>query len=139
MANAMKADFEALLKALDDHDQEVHYLLDCKTGAVARLTLKDKAALADMQQKMTREKGRYVPVPKVKPRTNFEELEQFVSQLTDPHFKQRCKGMLASHRPFREFRDALSTRPNQARAWEAFHRQNLERRARYFLESSGLR
>lgn len=134
----MKVDFAAVKKAFDDTDQTVHYLLDRQTGKVLSLSLHDKAAVADVQKKLAADKGRYLQIPKAKPRANFEEVERFVAGLSDPHFKQQLQRAMASHRPFREFRDALATKPQHARAWEAFHEENLDKQARAFLKSVGL-
>lgn len=131
----VKADRAALARAFDDTDQATHYLLDRTTGKVLSVSLHDKAGLADIQKKLTQDKGRYLQVPKPNARANFEELERFINQMKDPHFQSVCKRALTSHRPFREFRDALSTKPKEKREWESFHRANLERKVDEYLRS----
>ncbi len=134
----MKIDRNALTKALSDHDQETHYLLDRKLGRVLSVSLRDKAGLADVQKKLTQDKGRYLQIPKPNSRANFEEMEKFIAQLQDPHLKQVCQRALTSHKPFREFRDALATKPKEKRAWESFQQRNLEQKVNAFLRSVGL-
>ena len=134
----MAIDRKALGKALSDPSQTVHYLVDRKSGKVMVLDLQDKRSVVDIQKRMAADKARYIQIPKLKGRANFEEMEKFISEMQDPHFKEVLKRKLSSHRPFREFRDALATKPKEKRAWEKFHQQYTDRRVAAFLKNYGL-
>lgn len=134
----MNIDRKALATALDDTDKNSHYMVDKKTGKVLKLSLQDPASVADIQKRIAADKARYIKIPKPNPRSNFEELERFVKQLQDPHFRKVCERALTSHRPFREFRDALNTKPKEKRAWETYHQELVDKRIDAFLKGTGL-
>jgi hypothetical protein len=134
----MSVDKNALANALADPTQTVHYIVDRSTGKILTLDLQDKRSVADIQKRMATDKARYVQIPKIKGRANFEEMERFIAQMQDPRFKETLKRKLASHRPFREFRDALRTKPKEERAWEKFHNETTDKRINEFLRMHGL-
>lgn len=134
----MPVDRKALAKALDDTSKTLHYVVDRTTGKVLTLDLQDKHSVATMQHRMATDKARYVQVPKITGQGTFEEMERFISQMQDPHFKEALKRAMTSHVPSREFRDALQTKPKELRAWELFHQQTTEKRVTEFLRACGL-
>lgn len=134
----MAVDRKALAEALSEASQTVHHVLDRRTGKILTLNLQDPRSVADVQKRIAADKARYLQIPKPKGRANFEAMERFIAQMQDPHFKEVLKRKLTSHRPFREFRDALDTKPMEKRAWEKFDREFTDRRVNEFLKSYGL-
>lgn len=134
----MPVDRNALANALEDSSKTLHYVVDRTTGKILTLNLQDKASVADISKRMAANKARYIQIPKIKGRGNFEEMERFIAQMQDPHFKEVLKRKLASHSPFREFRDALRTKPKEMRAWEKFHQETTDKRVAEFLRATGL-
>lgn len=134
----MTVDRKALADALADTSKTLHFVVDRTTGKILKLDLQDKHSVATMQHRMVTDKARYVQIPKIKGRGNFEEMERFVAQMQDPHFKEALNRALTSHAPSREFRDALQTKPKELRAWEVFHQDTTERRVTEFIRACGL-
>lgn len=134
----MPVDRKALATALADSSKTIHYVVDRTTGKVLTLDLQDKHSVVTMQHRMATDKTRYVQVPKIKGQGNFEEMERFVAQMQDPHFKEILKRTLSSHAPTREFRDALQTKPKELRAWEKFHQDTTDKRVTEFIRACGL-
>lgn len=134
----MPVDRKALASALSDASKTVHYIVDRQTGAVLTLNLQDPKSVATIQQRMTAEKTRYTQIPKIKGEGNFAEMEGFIAQMRDPHFKETLRRALASHSPSREFRDALRTKPMEQRAWEKYHQETTDKRVTEFLRANGL-
>lgn len=134
----MPVDRKALANALADSSKTLHYIVDRTTGKILTLDLNDKNSMTTMTQRMATEKARYVQIPKIKGRGHFEEMEKFISQMQDPHLKDRLQRALTSHAPAREFRDALQTKPKELRAWETFHQETTDKRVTEFLRACGL-
>lgn len=134
----MPVDRKALAQALEDSSKTLHYVVDRSTGKILTLDLQNKDSVAIMQSRMMNDKARYVQIPKIKGRGNFEEMERFLAQMQDPHFKEILKRALSSHAPTREFRDALQTKPKELRAWEKFHQETTDKRVTEFLRACGL-
>lgn len=133
-----KVDLKALIKVLADHEPANQYMIERTTGKILKIDLEDRAELERIKLALVKDKGRYIQVPKSSPRENHTDMERFISQVHDPRLKDTLKRAMASHRPFREFRDILETRVKEKREWEAFHAQVMEQKARAFLKSSGL-
>jgi Uncharacterised protein family (UPF0158) len=134
----MPVDRKALANALADATQTIHFIVDRTTEKILVLDLQDKRSIADIQKRMAADKARYVQIPKIKGRANFEEMERFIALMEDPRFKETLKSKLTSHKPFREFRDALRTKPKEERAWEKFHAETTDKRVTEFLRMHGL-
>ncbi len=134
----MPVDRDALAKALADPSQTIHYMVDRTTHKILTLNLDDKRSVVDVQQRVAADKSRYVQIPKIKGRGNYEEMERFIATVQDPHFKQALTRTLSGHRPFREFKDLLETKPKEKRAWEKFHQDTTDKRVTEFLRATGL-
>lgn len=134
----MPVDRKALAKALAESSKTLHYVIDRSTGKILTLDLQDKNSVAAMQHRMVTEKARYVQIPKITGEGVFTEMERFVAQMQDPHFKEALKRAMAGHSPARSFRDALQTKPKELRAWETFHQETTDRRVTEFLRSCNL-
>ncbi len=134
----MPVDRKALANALADSSKTVHYIVDRSNGKILTLDLNNKDSVTIMTQRMSTDKARYVQIPKIKGRGHFEEMERFISQLQDPHLKERLQRTLASHAPAREFRDVLQTKPKELRAWETFHQETTDKRVTEFLRAYSL-
>jgi hypothetical protein len=131
-------DKKMIFQAFDDQDPGNVYFIDRKTKKITRYTLKDLPALETLKKAIKAEPQRFAQIPKPEPRDNFSEMETFVAQIHDPKLKEGLKRAMISHRPFREFRDLLATKPKEKREWDAFHNKNLELRCERFLKASGL-
>ena len=136
---AMKVDYPALLKAFEDPTPENQYMIDLQNGSLLKLSLEDAAGIKRFQAMFAQNPKRFVKVERPSARDNFQELEVFVAGLTDPHLKSALQRALTSHKPFREFRDAIKDKFHAREAWEKLHKQNMEKRAQNFLKASGLK
>jgi hypothetical protein len=134
----MKIDFPALLKAFEDPTPENQYMIDLQNGSLMKLSLEDALGIKRFQALFAQNPKRFVKVERPSARDNFQELEIFVKGLADPHLKGVLQRALTSHKPFREFRDAIKDKFHARDAWDKFHKQNVEKRANNFLKASGL-
>ncbi len=123
---------------LADHEPANQYMIERATGRIQKINLEDRAELERIKIALVKDKGRYIQVPKSAPRDNHAVMEKFIDQVADPRLKDSLRRAMASHRPFREFRDILETRTKEKREWDAFHQANLEQKARSFLKSNSL-
>lgn len=131
-------DKKQVQQALDDLEPGNVYFIDRKTHKVTRYTVQDLPALQQLKKSIAEDPTRFLQIPKPDPRDNLSEVETFIAQVHDPKLKENMKRAMMSHRPFREFRDLLETKPKEKREWEAFHRKNIEQRIDRFLKSTGL-
>ena len=114
-------------------------MIDLQNGSLLKLSLEDAAGIKRFQAMFAQNPKRFVKVERPSARDNFQELEVFVAGLTDPHLKSALQRALTSHKPFREFRDAIKDKFHAREAWEKLHKQNMEKRAQNFLKASGLK
>lgn len=135
----MPIDRAKLMQALDEVNPGKVYFVDRQTGQITLVTLEDKVTFEKMKKMLATDPGRFSQVPKNDTRQNMAELEGFIAQVHDPKLKEILKRALTSHKPFREFQDALQTKIKEKREWEAFHKKSLEERADRFIKSAGLR
>lgn len=131
-------DKKAIQKAFEDLEPGNVYFVDRKTQKVNMYTIKDLPSLELLKKQMKAEPQRFAQVPKPDPREKLQELEAFIAQVHDPKLKEGLKRAMTSHRPHREFRDLLETKPKEKREWEAFHSKNLLARTDRFLKSANL-
>lgn len=134
----MPVDKKIVGQAMDDLTPTNAYFIDRKTQKVTRYTLQDAAALQQLKKNIAAEPQRFLQVPRPDPTDNMREVEAFIAQVHDPKLKEAMKRAMTSHKPFREFRDLLDTKPKEKREWEAFHRKHIEQKVDRFLKSSGL-
>lgn len=123
---------------MDDLQPGNVYFIDRKTHKVTRYTLEDKAGLMALQAAMKTDPKRFAQIPRPDAATNHQEMETFIASVHDPKLKEAMKRCLTSHKPFREFRDLLETKPKEKREWEAFHRKWSEQKVERFLKASSL-
>lgn len=135
----MKIDYPALLKAFDDPSPENQYMVDTQNGSLLRLSMDDPAGIKKFQGLFAANPKRFVKVDRPAARDNFAELELFVNGVTDPHLKRDLQRALTSHKPFQAFRDVIRDKFHAKQAWDAFHKQNVEKRASSFLKTSGFK
>lgn len=131
-------DKKLVQKAFDDLEPGNVYFVDRKTKKVNMYTLKDLAGLEQLKKEMKADPQRFAQIPKPQPAENMAEMEAFIAQLQDPKLKENMKRAMTSHRPFREFRDLLETKPIQKREWDTYHKKNLDARTERFLKSANL-
>ena len=134
----MPVDKKAILAAMDELDPGKLFFVDRKTGQVTKVTLEDKPGFDRMKKMLAAEPQRFTQVPKTDASQNMAEVEKFISMVQDPRLKEVFKRAMTSHRPFREFRDALATKVKEKREWDIYHRKNLEERVERFVRSAGL-
>ncbi|MBI3928296.1 MAG: hypothetical protein HY319_22320 [Armatimonadetes bacterium] len=134
----IKVDRKVLYEAFADTDPETQYMVDTTTGRVIKLSLSDPAGLQKFKSDLAREPKRYLQVQKPSGQDNFKDMEQFVAIVADPRLKQELQRALASHKPFREFRDVLERRFKEKNQWAEFRKQRVEKRLTDFMKTSGL-
>ncbi len=127
-----------LQEAMLDTDPENQYFVDARTGRVLRVTLKDPAGLARFKTDLAADPKRFVQVARPTGRERFAELQAFVASVADPTLRTRLQGALASPSPYRELNLALEGRFKEKRQWEAFRRQQVDKRMADFLKLTGL-
>ena len=131
-------DRKAIQTALDDPEPGNLYFLDRKLKKVVKFTIADKTALENLKKSVKDDPTRYAQVPKPEPKENYAEMEAFIATVHDPKLKEVLKRTQTSHRPFREFRDALDTKVKEKREWEIFHKKYVDQRIDRFLKNNGL-
>ncbi len=134
----MPVDRAKLQEAMLDTDPETQYFVDARTGRVLGVTLKDPAGLARFKADLAADPKRFVQVARPTGKERFAELQAFVAGVADPTLRTRLQGALASPSPYRELNLALEGRFKEKRQWEAFRRQQVDRRMADFLKLTGL-
>lgn len=97
-------------------NQEDSFFLDLSKGLVLDISRKEPGR-EDYQ----------IPLPKWKPSDGFLVMDQFVSSLNNPIYKEDFKRILHSGRGvFRKFKDLIKEQPGMERHWYRFKHQEMQ-------------
>lgn len=84
------------------------------------------------------ESGRYIGVPSDDSREAYRDMEHFVDMVRDGPARGALSRALDGHRPFRRFKDALSSYPEERERWFEFHGARVRQRVLEWLEDEGI-
>jgi hypothetical protein len=128
-----KVDLDELAQALEDHSYEHSWWLDPETGEV--ILWSDYLEEQGEPDPETRGLRPIDPIPSYE---GYEEMQEFIARVRDPHARDLLERAIAGRGAFRRFKDTLLDFPELRDAWFRFHDARLERRAIRWLVDEGL-
>jgi hypothetical protein len=130
-ARQLRVDLEELAMALEDASGEIGWCLDTETGEVIILDEQATEIEAD-------ESERYLPIPHADSQTGYEDMQDFIETVQNPHFRELLEVSIQGRGAFRRFKDTVGRDSVELQRWFAFRNQRLEERAREWLADEGL-
>lgn len=103
----IQIDTDMLICALEDHNFEVHYYLDIKTGEIVTLTDLGIPEEDELRECIDKEEDRYIYIEPIDSRESFEIMERYIYQLPEGKSKNDLSEALKRRKPFRQFKDTL--------------------------------
>lgn len=139
-AKQLQVDFDELCIALEaDASAELRWYLDLGSGSVILVTREYEPADYDglTLGELLALPDRFVPVPGSSQAT-VDDMQAFVSQLSDARLKESLELALSAPRPERRFRAVLGWLPEELERWHGFRLARVEQRAREWLRTLGV-
>lgn len=131
MLELSAVDLDALVQALEDHSDFLHWFLDPVTGEVIPWS-------EDMDEEPNPEDrgARYVdPLPS---HEAYQDMEDFVARVPERRAADLLARAIEGRGAFRRFKDTLFEFPALREEWFAFHDVRMSRRAIEWLEDAHL-
>jgi predicted nucleotidyltransferase len=131
MLELSAVDFDALVQALEDHSDFIHWFVDPATGEVIPWS-------EDMDEELNPEDSgaRYVdPLPS---HVAYQDMEDFVARVPERRAADLLARAIEGRGAFRRFKDTLFEFPALRESWFAFHDVRMSRRAIEWLQDSHL-
>jgi hypothetical protein len=138
--NVSQLDLDALRRALEDHDPDREHFLRVADGSLWTFVFSEASDETRARHEEVR-KGlgeEWVRVPSVTAQAAFEEIEDFVEEMSDPAARQALFLALERRGAFRNFREALLQLPEEHRRWRSLRREAAQKRLDAFLASLGV-
>ena len=133
MLDLTEIDLDDLAQALEDHSYEHSWWLHPETGEI--VLWGDRFQEQDEQDPETRGLRPIDPIPS---HEGYEEMQEFIERVRDPHARDLLERAIAGRGAFRRFKDTLLDFPEVRDAWFRFHDARLERKAIRWLVDEGL-
>lgn len=129
-------DESLLLEAFKDRAKNSRYLLDKKTSNIFCFTdnmpPSEKNLL--LSQMDINNPNRYLPIPKVKAKDTFTDMEDFIKNLQNVALKKKLTQALTQEGGvFKAFRDILINHPEEEEKWHRFQKEKDKKRLREWL------
>ncbi len=134
----IQIDTDMLICALEDHNFEVHYYLDIKTGEIVTLTDLDIPEEDELRESLDKDKDRYIYIEPIDSRESYAIMERFVYQLPEGKSKNNLTEALKQRKPFRQFKDTLHDYPDIREKWFQYHNQEIKKIAREWLQYNNI-
>lgn len=81
---------------------------------------------------------RYLEIPSQNSRTGYQDMEDFIDTLTDPHQQELLSVAIQGSGAFRRFKDTLFRYPDTQTAWFEFERQQKDERMLAWLRANNV-
>lgn len=134
MNKKLTIDAEDLVLAMQSSfDMEAGWYLDTESGEV----LLDRDENGEVIEAMESD-PRYLRIEQIPAHEAFGIMEDFVQKLDDEHIAQKLSRALFGIKPFRAFKEALSSHPDVRAAWFDFEQEAALRQAREWCEGCGI-
>ena len=139
--NVSQLDLDSLRRALEDHDPDREHFLDLENGSLWTFVFSEASDETRKQHDRVRDGlGKtWVRVPSMTPQAAFEEIEDFVEEMSDPEAQAALFVALERRGAFRNFREALLQMPEEHRRWRSLRREASQRRLEAFLGELGVK
>jgi hypothetical protein len=138
--NVSQLDLDSIRRALEDHDPDREHFLSLEDGSLWTFVFSE--ASDETRQEYERVLGAlgesWTRIPSVTPQVAFEEIEDFVEEMSDPEAQAALFVALERRGAFRNFREALLQMPEEHRRWRALRREASQRRLDAFLTELGV-
>ncbi len=136
--NLSGTDRDALSRALDDSDPDREHFWDPQGGVLWTFVLSE----ATDESRRRRDAiaaaipgGPWMRIPSRTTGSAFEEMEDFVEEISDAEVRNRLFAVLESKGAFRAFREFLLENAPERSRWEVFRSERSGRRLAAFLDS----
>lgn len=133
-------DLDSIRRALEDHDPDREHFLDLESGSLWTFVFSE--ASDETRERYERVRSslgeKWVRVPSVTAQVAFEEIEDFVEEISDPAARQALFVALERRGAFRNFREALLQLPEEHRRWRSLRREASRQRLDAFLTTLGI-
>src|SRR6266566_8474060 len=135
----VRVDPQELRFAMEDASYEHRYFLDTETGDV--ILASEMFDDEETQQQLTEideaEPGRYLQVLRADSREGYDDMQDFISTVSDEHLQELLNVAIQGRGAFRRFRDVLARNPAEQQRWFDFQEARLDARAREWLAEEG--
>jgi hypothetical protein len=130
-------DREALARALDDSDPDREHFLHVEDGTIWTFVVSEATDESrSMYERVQEGAGpHWRRIPSKSLQETFEELEDFVDNLSDPSVRRSLFSTLEGKGAFRLFREFMLDHPAERALWEDFRAERSRRRVERFLQS----
>lgn len=137
----VKADMQGLCYAIEDSSGDHRYYLDLETGGVIFISeyYMDPMEKEELEEKVEEGFGeRYVLIPRDDSSEGYEDMEDFIETVKDPHLKEKLSIAISGKGAFRRFKDVLLSYPEEGERWFKFKEGKLTGRIREWAEFEGI-
>ncbi|WP_113716634.1 UPF0158 family protein [Arthrobacter dokdonensis] len=131
-------DLDTLVTALENHfmDYDTFFWLDPSTGRI-ELWGEEAADEAEAEGWDLDDRGG-VRIEAVDSSEGYRDMEDFIAGVEEPRCRDRLQSAINHSSPFRHFKDALYSFPEQQTAWYEYHDGVMKQRAIRWLADEGL-
>jgi hypothetical protein len=121
-------DTDALLYAMEDRSMERGYFLDWETGEIEVLCYDTFVEEEDelLQERIEAEEGRYKRIDPLEPEESFSIMEEFIPTVKNEKATESLLKALSGRKPFRHFKETLSSFPEIREQWFSFKQEKLK-------------
>jgi hypothetical protein len=128
----LKIDMTMLELAFDSGFEEIAEYLDLQSGQVVMVErTSEEAENYEFSE-------HYLAIPRQDSRDGYEEMEQFIETVRDPHLKELLTVAIQGQGAFGRFKYAISRYPEERDRWYQFKDQQLQARIREWLDSEDI-
>lgn len=148
-------DLEELAMVMEDHDRMSEWYLDTREGKIECIPSElsspefhdedEGADLPDWEKELVPiveaiEAGndRYVPVPEIPSREEYDLMERFAETVSDPALRRLLDVALDGKGAFRRFKDVLYDYPEEQDRWFKYRNAAMEEHVREWLDEIGI-
>lgn len=138
--NVSQLDLDSIRRALEDHDPDREHFLDLANGSLWTFVFSEASDETRERYEHVRASlgDGWARIPSVTPQVAFEEIEDFVEEVSDPEAQQALFVALERRGAFRNFREALLQLPEEHRRWRSLRREASRKRLDAFLGEIGV-
>jgi len=132
-----RSQLKEIYEAAPDEESGEEFDLE---SSLDRLDLPDwqKDALREADEVEEGYGDRYISIPQVDSAEAYDDMEEFISTVTDERLQARLWQAIDGRRPFRRFKDVLADYPNEREQWFRFEDDRIRQRVLEWLEDEGI-
>ena len=135
----LEIELAELCSAMEDSSEEHNYYLDLDTGKLLLISdYMDDEESKKLKDKIDDNFDRYELLPKVESYEGYEDMEDFISTVSDEHLAELLHVAVKGKGAFRRFKDVLEWYPEERERWFQFRDDKLKQRALEWLVNIGV-